>query len=121
MTKYNARRVTIDGHTFASDKEATRYGELKLLQMAGEISGLECHPTFTLQEGFTDAWGRHHRGITYEADFQYVENGVTIVEDVKAKWRNKRGRKGGTDTEMFRVKFKIAQRMFPHLKFEVVE
>lgn len=38
--KYHNRKVTIDGITFDSKKEAYRYKELKLLQKAGEISDL---------------------------------------------------------------------------------
>lgn len=70
--KYNARPTIVDGITFASAKEARRYGELKLLQMAGKISGLTLQPRYKLviEE-------------TYVADFRYIENGETVVEDVK--------------------------------------
>ena len=70
--KYNARPTIVDGIKFASAKEARRYGELKLLQMAGKISALELQPRYkiVIEE-------------TYIADFRYVENGETIIEDVK--------------------------------------
>ena len=40
-SKYHSRKQTIDGHVFASKKEAQRYSELKMLEKAGEISNLE--------------------------------------------------------------------------------
>ena len=78
MTKYNAKRTTIDGITFDSKREANRYGELKLLHQAGEIQELLVHPKFKLVVN----------GVlicTYTADFQYRENGEKVVEDVKSK------------------------------------
>jgi predicted nuclease of restriction endonuclease-like RecB superfamily len=70
--KYSARPTIVDGIKFASAKEARRYGELKLLQMAGKISQLELQPRYKLviEE-------------TYVADFRYLENGKTVIEDVK--------------------------------------
>jgi hypothetical protein len=70
--KYFARPTTVDGIKFASAKEARRYGELKLLQMAGKISQLELQPRYKLviEE-------------TYVADFRYIEKGETVIEDVK--------------------------------------
>lgn len=70
--KYFARPTIVDGIKFASAKEARRYGELKLLQLAGKISQLELQPRYKLviEE-------------TYVADFRYLENGETVIEDVK--------------------------------------
>ena len=70
--KYFARPTIVDGIKFASAKEARRYGELKLLQMAGKISQLELQPRYKLVIE-----------VTYVADFRYVEKGETIIEDVK--------------------------------------
>ena len=58
--------------------EGRRYSELKLMQRAGEISGLQCHPKFSL-----DVNGMHV--CTYIADFAYIEarSGLWVVEDVK--------------------------------------
>ena len=70
--KYGATPTIVDGIRFDSAKEARRYGELKLLQMAGKISQLELQPRYRLviEE-------------TYVADFRYLENGETVIEDVK--------------------------------------
>ena len=84
--KYNAVKTEVDGITFASKKEAKRYGELKLLERAGEITSLMVRPKF-------DLWMMNqHSGVTvsvgsYIGDFQYWRKcGLPagwIVEDVK--------------------------------------
>lgn len=75
-SKYHARRAQIDGVTFASQKEARRYQELRLLEKAGAIKGLQLQPTFPLVvQGSTVG--------SYRADFSYVEAGQFVVEDVK--------------------------------------
>jgi hypothetical protein len=76
LTKFGARKVEIDGHTFASAAEAGRYGQLKLLERAREIKALGIHPAYPLRVN----------GVligTYTADFAYFEGGRQIVEDVK--------------------------------------
>lgn len=95
MTKYNAKRVTVDGHTFDSRKEAERYCELKMLEKAHVIKGLDIHPVYMLQEHFKHD-GRWERAITYEADFRYIEEGKVIVEDVK-----------GMKTDVYKIKRKL--------------
>jgi hypothetical protein len=66
MNKYGARRTFSElcGRTFASKAEAQRGEELRLLEMAGEISDLEYQPRFTLCE---------KPKITITLDFSYVE------------------------------------------------
>lgn len=91
--KFNNKKTTVDGHTFDSKKEAKRYGELKTLEQQGKITGLEIQPRYLLQESFQDAregltkagQPKTVRAIHYTADFQYKENGVTVVEDVKSE------------------------------------
>jgi hypothetical protein len=88
--KYRNRKTVVDGITFHSAKEAKRYGELKMLERAGEITGLQLQPRFKL-----DVCGRHV--CTYVGDFQYLErNGGVVVEDVK-----------GHRTETYKVKAKL--------------
>ena len=82
--KYHAQPTTIDNIRFDSKREAARYGELKLLHQAGEIHKLKCHPRYVLLEPF-ESRGVKYRGISYEADFSYTENGKQIAEDVKGK------------------------------------
>lgn len=105
--KFNAKRITVDGIDFASISEAKRYGELKLLLLAGEITCLEMQKPYELvpaiyEEAPTGEFYRRgaHRGepkcrrvcvekaVNYVADFVYKERSPTgewreVVEDVK--------------------------------------
>lgn len=77
-TKYGNVRTVLDGITFDSRKEATRYLTLKALLKAGQITNVAVHPRFPLVvEG--------KKICDYVADFSYQEmpSGKTIVEDVK--------------------------------------
>lgn len=81
--KYRAKPTIVDGIRFASQKEATRYNELKLLEKGGEIRELELQVPFVLHAGNDEqsSIGR------YIADFVYrVRVGTRWryrVEDVK--------------------------------------
>ena len=46
--KYNAKRTTLDGITFASKAEANYYAGLKLREKAGEVAGVELQRRFAL-------------------------------------------------------------------------
>lgn len=109
MSKLHNIPTEIDGIRFDSKAEARRYGELKLLQMAGAITGLRVHPTYTLIEPF-DYHGEHVRGTDYEADFAYFEDGCVVVEDVK-----------GMETEVYRIKAKLFKKLYPDMDFRVVK
>ena len=100
--KYNAVKKEVDGVVFDSTREARRYGDLKFMQMAGQISDLECHPKYEL-----------YAGITYKPDFRYVENGVTVCEDVK----------GGkaTQTRDFVMRWKMAKELYPSIDWRLIE
>lgn len=85
-SKYGNRKCTMDGISFDSVKEMNRYCDLKFMLMAGEITDLEVHKPYELQEAFRAADGKWIRAITYEADFVYKDkDGKTIIEDVKSK------------------------------------
>jgi Protein of unknown function (DUF1064) len=77
--KYGAVRVQVDGHTFDSKAEACRYGELVLMQKAGEISGLEVHPSYPITINKIEV-------CKVILDFSYVTRaGAAILEDTKGK------------------------------------
>lgn len=77
MNKYRAKRTEAFGIVFDSAKEARRYGDLVLLQRAGEITHLRRQETFKFYvEGVLIG--------SYRCDFAYTENGKVIVEDVKS-------------------------------------
>ncbi|MBU1173697.1 MAG: DUF1064 domain-containing protein [Proteobacteria bacterium] len=76
MNKYGAMRTysEICQREFASKKEATRGEALTLLERGGKINHLEYQPKFILCK---------KPKITYKADFRYIQDGSTVVEDVK--------------------------------------
>lgn len=95
--KYNNKKVTIDGITFDSVHEANRYKELKLLERAGKIHGLELQVKFVLipaQYKVVERYGEKGQRLkdgrkciekecSYIADFVYYQHGVKVVEDAK--------------------------------------
>jgi len=100
--KFHAQRCEFDGMKFDSKAEMARYGELRYLEMSGHISALELQPVFLLPGG-----------IRYKADFRYVEDGQTVVEDVK----------GGkaTQTRTFINKWKQVQEQHTDIDFRLIE
>lgn len=100
--KYGATRCEWKGVKFDSKAEMERYLELSLLQLAGQITHLELQPMYVLTGG-----------VKYRGDFQYIEQGKMIVEDVK----------GGTATmtPLFRVKWKQVQELYPNIEFRLVQ
>lgn len=83
--KYGNRKVTLDGHTFDSKREATRYSQLQLLQRVGQITDLELQPRFELIPKQRRADGKAERACEYVADFRYTDTttGQTVIEDAK--------------------------------------
>lgn len=109
MNKYRNKKVIVEDYVFDSKKEGNRYKELRLLERAGEISNLELQPRFLLQDSFKKN-GRTFRKIEYIADFKYIENGKTIVEDVK-----------GMQTDVFKLKHKIFEKVYPDLELRIIK
>lgn len=76
-SKYRAVRTEVDGHLFPSLKESRRYGQLKMLQLAGEISELRLQVPYELNPGGTFSY-------KYIADFVYkLKDGTIEVNDAK--------------------------------------
>lgn len=84
QNKYHARKVTLCGETFDSQRECNRYCELAMLQKAGEISGLRRQVKYELIPAQKIGGKTVERATTYIADFVYDEDGRTVVEDVKS-------------------------------------
>lgn len=104
--KYNNTKTTVDGIKFDSKREATRYSELKLLERAGKITDLILQPRFELIPKY-EINGRKVRKMEYIADFQYVENGKTVIEDAK-----------GFKTKEYLIKKKLFEYQY---KIEITE
>lgn len=82
-SKYGNRQMTRNGETFDSAKEARRYGELVLLERAGQISDLKRQVRFELIPTQYENGKCAERAVHYVADFVYKENYKEIVEDAK--------------------------------------
>ena len=116
-SKYRNIKVHMDGHSFDSKKEARRYGELKLLQSAGEISNLELQPKYLLtingdpvlikSKGYPNG-----RKASFKADFRYfcTKRNKTIVEDVKSP---------ASRTEAYALRKAVVEAIYPGV--EIVE
>jgi hypothetical protein len=103
-TKYKAIKTEIDGHVFASKKEAKRYCDLKWLLRARKISELQLHKSFELQQKFRDKRTKKIvRPIVYICDFFYWDKDVEayVVEDVK-----------GIKTDVYKLKKKLFLKKF---------
>lgn len=113
MNKYHSKKITRNGITYDSKKEARRHAELLLLQRAGKISDLQTQVKFELipaqYESFprySDKTGKRlkdgkrciEQSVNYFADFVYLDKatGKKIVEDTK-----------GMRTEKYIIKRKL--------------
>lgn len=95
MSKYHARRTEADGIMFDSKAEARRYSELRLMERAGLVTGLELQPCYPIAVN-----GK--RVALYKADFRYQDSeGNTITEDVK-----------GVRTPTYRLKKKLVEALY---------
>jgi len=96
MSKYHAIKTVIDGITFSSKAEATRYSVLRMFEKNGDIKYLELQPKFPVTLN-----GK--KICTYIADFTYFDNWTrtTIIEDVK-----------GVKTPVYRLKKKLVEAQY---------
>jgi hypothetical protein len=125
VMKYgNVQTMTSDGVKHASQKEATRWCELKLLQKAGKISDLQRQVEFELIPTQYETYERFskrgellgegmrvaERKVSYIADFVYIDNetGEKVVEDTK-----------GMRTKDYIIKRKL-MRYIHHIKIKEV-
>lgn len=93
VPKYRNKKITIDGMTFDSTGEYVRYGELSLLEQAGEIKNLQRQVRIPCIINGTKVF-------TYVADFVYLDTKTNqqTVEDFK-----------GFETDIFKLKKKILE------------
>ena len=103
-SKYNARKVRVDGIAFDSKAEANYYCRLKLLLRAGEIDGFCRQARFVITEGRNG-----ERGTEYVTDFVvFYPDGSYRIVDVK-----------GVKTDAFRIKVKCMREKYSKLKIEL--
>ena len=95
-SKYHSKKVVIDGIEFQSKREGARWLELKTLEKAGAISGLQRQKKYVLvpaqyEPDTVGPRGGKKKGkllekeCSYIADFVYwdEETKETVVEDTK--------------------------------------
>lgn len=83
-------KVKVGDEEFDSIGEHDRYIELLLMQKAGIISDLECHPSYeVLPKQETPAGKQNFRNVIYTPDFRYKRDGKEIVEEVKSVFSRK--------------------------------
>lgn len=96
MTKYNNRKVELDGHKFDSRHEADVYKYLKQQQDEGNITQLSLQVPFILLDKYKIN-GRSVREIKYIADFTFInQEGQLEVWDAK-----------GVKTNIYKLKKKL--------------
>lgn len=83
MPKYRNEKVEQDGIIHDSRKEARRYGQLCVLERAGDIHDLKRQVRFELIPKQRRADGAAERACFYVTDFVYRKGDSQIVEDVK--------------------------------------
>lgn len=120
--KFGNEKCEADGHKFDSLRERNRYLDLKLLQRAGEISGLELQPKYPLEvmrlidgklqsvpikirsKGYPNG-----RRCSWRADFRYQDKrtGQQVVEDVKGHDDDRARFKRGVVEAIFGIQIKL--------------
>jgi hypothetical protein len=106
--KYRNKKCEFDGFKFDSKMEGARYLRLRLLERAGQISDLKLQSRFLLLEKFCRN-GRRFQAEFYIADFEYQQDGKTVIEDVK-----------GVSTTTYMGKRKHFLKLNPDLTFREV-
>jgi hypothetical protein len=105
-SKYNAKKIVVDGITFDSKDEAKYYVYLKKKKAKGEIENFELQPKFTLIPAF-EYKGKKERPATYALDFLiYNLDGTETYVDVK-----------GDSTPQGELKFKMLKHLHPDMDF----
>lgn len=95
-SKYHAKKVSIQGETFDSKREARRFLELQMMEKAGRISGLQRQKKFVLVPAQYEPDTKGPRGgrikgkllereVAYYADFVYWDEDAKefVIEDTK--------------------------------------
>ena len=117
LISYNKNEIDAGKILFVYDsiKEYKRWRELLILQQTGKIQELKRQIRLIIQESFT-YHDKRIRAIEYVADFFYIKDGKTIVEDVKPfdvkadKYRL---------TKDFSLKWKLLKYRYPDYYFEI--
>jgi hypothetical protein len=111
--KMHSKQTIVSGfnYKFPSKLEARRYEQLILLERAGEIRNLKLQPEYVLSSGYVDPnTGEKMRQVIYIGDFEYIENGKLVLEEIK-----------GFETDVFRMKWRLVKEKYPHVEFRMLK
>lgn len=102
---------------FDSIKEFEHWNALQTLARAGVIQDLQRQVPILIAPAATVYGGEKIRKIEYKADFVYVKDGVTVIEDVKPF-----DKKSGKHllTKDFALKWKLLKAKYPAWIFQLV-
>lgn len=103
MNKYNAIPTTVDGIRFDSLREARRWGELRLMEKAGEIRNLRRQVVVPLEGRDAPLKTRTGRQMKLTIDFAY--------EDKRLGWAEVYEDSKGKPTRDYEVRRAVAQAM----------
>ena len=101
-SKYNAKKVEVDGIIFDSKMESEFYEYLLTKHRKEDIV---LQPVYKLLDSFKDKKGKLVRGITYKADFEVLG----VLYDVK-----------GMATPVFSIKEKLFKKRYPDIELKCV-
>ena len=107
-SKYGNRKVVRDGIKFDSEREAARFGELKVLRAMGKIRDLRLQANFTLVEGYKTIEGEGIKPIVYRADFVY-ERATEPDRNGTVYWLREVEDAKGAKTKDYLLKKKLMQ------------
>lgn len=106
--KFNAKKITIDGVVFDSQKEGRYYQRLKLLKMARDTNN---RPKEIIFQPRYDIIVNNIKIGFYKADFKVIYPNRTEIIDVK-------GLRKGSAYQLFRLKKKLVEALY---QIEIIE
>ena len=106
--RVNSRKVSFDGHLFASQKEVVIYKDFK---SDPDIEIKSLHPNFPLIDGFT-RFGKKVRAASYTADFDILEKGERWIVEVKSE--------GTAKMIDYQLRRKMFLNRYPELRFREI-
>jgi len=102
-SKYHNKKIEIDGEKFDSKHEYNRWVELKYMERAGVIYGLQRQVKIELVPNIYENEKCVQRAAHYIADFSYMRGGEKIIEDAKSP---------GTITDVYKLKKKLVRWLY---------
>lgn len=100
QNKMRNEPTVVDGFRFASKKEARRWGELQLLERAGEIRDLTRQHRLPIEVNGTKV-------TTAILDFRYLEGEYIVLEDCKGRTNDT-----SPNTQLWKLKFALIKALY---------